>query len=90
VIALALWIPAIALPRVLSAVYQGWVKIGAVLGFINTRLILGLFFYAVIVPVGVLAHLFGRDPMRRGFDDNSETYRISSKARPPKHMERPF
>lgn len=88
-VALALWIPALACSRALHAVYQAWMKIGAVLGFINTRLILGLFFYAVILPVGVLARLFGRDPMRRALDD-SATYRIPSKASPPKHMERPF
>ncbi|MDH3901107.1 MAG: SxtJ family membrane protein [Gammaproteobacteria bacterium] len=44
VVAAALWVPALVFPAVLKPVYRGWMKFGAVLGFINTRLILGLFF----------------------------------------------
>jgi hypothetical protein len=72
-----LWACAVTFPRALRPIYQGWMKLGAVLGFINTRIILGLF------------QLFGRDPMHRRFDGGM-TYRVPSKGHPPKHMEKPF
>ena len=35
---------------VLRPIYVGWMKFAFVLGWINTRLILGLFFYLILTP----------------------------------------
>jgi hypothetical protein len=37
---------------------------GHVLGWINTRLIMGLVFVAMVIPTALLLRLFGKDPMR--------------------------
>ena len=81
---------ALALPNSLSPVYQAWMAVGHVLGWINSRIILSIMFYVLILPVGLILRLFGKDPMHRKFDKNASTYRIPSKNQPKNHLERPF
>ena len=78
------------LPMSLGRVYRAWLRFGRVVGGINLQIILTLVFYLVVLPTGLLMRLFGKDPMRRGFDANAETYRVESQAQERDHMERPF
>lgn len=41
--------------------YLGWMKLALALAWINTRILLGLFFYLVLTPIGLLMRLFGKD-----------------------------
>ncbi|HEU4886793.1 MAG TPA: SxtJ family membrane protein [Thermoanaerobaculia bacterium] len=50
-------------PRSLHPVYRGWMRVGEVLGWINTRIILTLVFFLVVTPIGLLMRLFGRSPI---------------------------
>lgn len=78
-------------PRSLAPVYQIWMRIGLVLGFINTRIILSIMFYGVFAPMGMMMRvLFKRDPMNREVKRNLATYRITSLDRPSKSMEKPY
>jgi hypothetical protein len=81
---------AVILPRSLSLVHRIWMKIGHVLGWINTRIILSIVFYGLFVPIGFFMRLRGRDPMRRNYDTEAKSYRIPSTARPGSHMLRQF
>jgi hypothetical protein len=58
----------------LRPIYIGWMKFAFVLGWVNTRVILSVFFYLVITPVGLVMRLFGRDPMNRKFDRSAASY----------------
>src|SRR5579885_3511219 len=49
---LAVW--ATAAPTSLRLIYRPWMKLGGVLGWINTRIILGVVFVLVVVPLGRL------------------------------------
>jgi hypothetical protein len=89
ILAAALWIPALLFPKFLKPIYWGWMKFGAVLGFINKRIILGLFFFVVMAPFGVIMRLFGYDPLRRRSEAQA-TYRVPSKNQPTKNMEKPY
>jgi hypothetical protein len=60
----------------LRPVYIGWMAIAFVLGWINTRLLLGLFFVVVLTPAGVLMRLFGNDPLSRSIDRGGRSYWI--------------
>lgn len=64
-------------PGTLNPVYRGWMRFAEVLAWINTRLLLGAVFYAMITPIGVIARLFGRDPMQKKFDPKVSSYRAS-------------
>lgn len=76
-------------PMALAPVYRVWMAFGMVMGAINTRLILGLFFYVVVTPFGILMRLFGWDPMRRR-SAGADSYRVTKSAKTPQHMEKPF
>lgn len=77
-------------PESLRPVYNGWMKFGLLLSRITTPLILGIVFFLVIMPLGVVMRLFGRDPMARKFDDSAKTYRVPSEKAGKDQMERPF
>jgi hypothetical protein len=58
----------------LRPVYLGWMTFAFILGWVNTRLLLGLFFYLVLTPVGTIRRLFGKDPLARKFDREAVSY----------------
>lgn len=76
-------------PRALTPVYRVWMKFGHVMGFINTRILLGLVFYFMITPLGAFMRLFGWDPMQRRLGQGA-SYRVPSRDRHQRHFERPF
>ncbi|MEX5216507.1 MAG: SxtJ family membrane protein [Nitrospiraceae bacterium] len=78
------------LPAVLLPVFKAWMKMGHVLGWINTRIILGILFYGLITPMGVVMRLFGWDAMRRVLVRDAQTYRVVRQPRPKSHMTRQF
>jgi len=90
VIAIALWILALLRPSMLSYLYVAWTRLGWVLGWLNTRIILTLIYALLIVPLGGLMRLFGRDRMARRYDPAAASYRVPSRPRPAEDMERPF
>lgn len=81
-----LLVPALAVPRVLQPIYRIWMAIGHILGWINTRIILGVIFYAIFTPVAQAMRLMGKDPMRRRFEPEVDTYRVMRQSRPRDHM----
>ncbi len=81
---------ALGAPALLSPVYRGWMAIGAALGWVNTRILLGAVFFLVVTPIGAVMRMTGRDPLRRGFDPRGRTYRVPSARAPRDSMEVPF
>ena len=68
-----LWTLAIAIPSIILGVikpntllypYKFWMKLGHVLGWINSRIILGMVFIVVLVPISLIMKIFGYDPLR--------------------------
>jgi Saxitoxin biosynthesis operon protein SxtJ len=77
-------------PRSLAQVYRLWMAVGEVLGWINTRLILGVVFYGIFTPLGLCMRLRGQDPMRRTLTAEVDTYRVVRQPRPAAHMRHQF
>jgi hypothetical protein len=75
-LALALLFAALALayPLVLMPLNRLWGLLGARLGHVNNRVLLGVVFYMVITPMGVALRLFGKDLIGRRIDRGAETY----------------
>lgn len=62
-------------PQVLAPLNRVWTKLGLFLGMIVSPVVLGLMFFLVMTPIGMLMRLFGKDPLRlRG--DPGESYWI--------------
>jgi hypothetical protein len=80
----------LAHPASLKPVYLGWMKFGNVMNWINTRLILGVMFYGIFLPIGLCMRLFGKDPMQRKLDETMPSYRVTSHNDTKDHLERPY
>jgi len=85
---LAVW--GVAAPMTLRPFYRGWMRFGLVMGKITTPLILGIVYYVVITPTGLIAGLFRSDPLKRDCKEAGETFRVESTSKPSQHMENPF
>ena len=77
-------------PPILRPVYKAWMAVGEGLGWVNTRIVLGVLFYGLIVPIGIMLRVTHKDPMRRKFDPEAASYRIPRTKRPAAHMQRQF
>ncbi|MFG6107737.1 SxtJ family membrane protein [Leptothoe sp. EHU-05/26/07-4] len=81
---------ALVAPMALQPIYHGWMKVGLVLGFINTRIILGVIFYGLLTPIGWLMGILNKRTLPRAFDSEALTYRITSDSKSIINMEKPF
>jgi hypothetical protein len=89
-LSVGLVVPGVVWPRSLAPVYRGWMLLGHILGWINTRILLGIIFFGLITPMGVVRRLLGKDSMRRSFEPEVDTYRVVREPRPSSHLTRPF
>ena len=90
IIALILLLPAAVFPKALYRVYRIWMAAGHVMGWINTRIILGLVFYLVVTPIGILRRWLGKDSMGRKLKPDHDSYRIICSPRPPSHLKKQY
>jgi hypothetical protein len=81
---------ALAIPMALRPVYKGWMKLGLLMSKITTPIIMGLVFYIVFTPMGLIMRLGGKDAMARRLDEKAASYRVKSVANPPNRVEKPF
>ena len=78
VVAALFLIPSLAFPRALKWSYQVWMLIGTILGWINTRIILGLIYFLMVTPIALLMRLRGKDILNMKWDKSLSTYRNST------------
>ena len=80
---------ALVLPNSLVIVYRPWMLFSEVLGFINSRIILGLVFFTMITPISLVLSLLRKDPMKRkAGDDKQGSYWVDSLSYEKDDMER--
>jgi len=83
-------VTALVRPVLLGPVNSVWLKISDVLGWINTRLVMGVMFFLLIAPIGLIMRLFGKDTLGNKLSEEQTSYRIITKVRDKKHLEKPF
>ena len=59
--------------RILSPLNKIWFKFGILLGKIISPLVMGLIFFIVVTPIGILMRLFNKDLLNLKFNKN-KTY----------------
>ena len=86
--ALAGWI---ATP-LLKPLYTGWMLLAFALGWINARILLGVFFYIVLTPISLFLRWTGKDLLDERIDREKATYWKRRERRPadPARLERMF
>ena len=77
-------------PASLHLLQRPWMVFADVAGWINTRIIMFLLFYFLILPIGFIMRLFGYAPMQRKIDKQLESYRNVRKAQDRDHMRHPY
>lgn len=52
----------------LRALWKGWLRIARAIGVVNTAVLLSILYWLIVVPLGLVLRLLGKDPLnlRRG------------------------
>ena len=90
-LAAALILIGLVLPRALVWPNRIWMGLAETLAFVSTRIILGIVFFGIVTPIGVVKRLFGWDPLqRRAARGDSYWKPYSERQRDPRHYEKMF
>jgi hypothetical protein len=73
-IALLVSVVGLLSPRFMGLVYVGWMCVVYPIGWLVSHLILAVVFFLVITPIGAVASLVRRDPLKLRFDASRSTY----------------
>jgi hypothetical protein len=80
-------------PRLLKRPYLAWMGLAFILGSIVSTIILTLFYYVVVTPIGLLARMCGQDFLSLKLNAAANSYwitRDNSVARQPAEYEQQF
>jgi Saxitoxin biosynthesis operon protein SxtJ len=74
-------------PRTLKYIYVVWMSLAIVLGFVVSGILLTLFFFLVITPIGLVARCFGNDFLSLKLDRTAASYWIPREHKPKTQAE---
>ena len=83
-------IAALVAPGLLRPIHRLWMGLGGMLGWVNTRVLLVLFYFLVLTPIGLLVRLIKRNRRDRRPDPRRTSYRMPSDSPSRERMERPY
>jgi Saxitoxin biosynthesis operon protein SxtJ len=63
-------------PRLLAPLNHAWMWLGLMLHRVVAPVLMGIVFFGVILPIGVVMRLRGKDLLRLRFDHNATSYWI--------------
>lgn len=63
-----------ARPRWMKVLFLGWMWAAFPVGWLVSHVLMGLIYYLVITPIGLIMRAVGRDPLSRRFEPEAETY----------------
>ena len=61
----------VIIPQVLLPLNKLWMRLGLLLGMIVSPIVLGIIFFGLVTPYGVVMRMFGRDELRLKFTKKS-------------------
>ena len=73
-VAIVVFLITITVPIVIKPVYRTALFFAHILGWINTRLILGIIYYFIFTPISIVFKIIKKDPLDRKFDKQAKTY----------------
>ena len=76
IIAVALIVISLTLPRILSPFNRVWFKFGLLLHKIVSPIIMGVLFYLTVTPMALIMRLLGKPPLSLSFDKSAKSYWI--------------
>ena len=88
---IACWIWGVALlitvigcvrPSFMRCPFVGMLAVTFPIGWVVSHVVLGVTYYAVLTPIGLIMRLLGRDPLSRRFESGAESYWVTRKSAP--------
>ena len=88
--ALILMVISLIAPMALEPLNRAWLFLGSILGYINTRIILGFIFLFIFTPCAFILKLLGKDLMQRKMKLRADSYRVDSSQPNTDNLTRPY
>ena len=63
-----------ALPVIAGPFYTVWFSLVCIIDIVIVTVLFSVLYYLIITPIGLLMRLFGREPIRKGFNRDAKTY----------------
>ncbi len=79
-IAIIFLVLAILNPKLLSPLTKLWIRLGEVIGKFISPIIIGLIFFLILTPIGLLMRIFKKDLLNLKFSKNN-TYWVERKTK---------
>ena len=70
--------------KILTPFNKLWMRLGILLGAIVSPIVMGIVYFVVITPIGLIMKLFGKDVLNLKIDKNKNTYWTLKKKIPSK------
>ena len=61
-------------PIILKPLYKVTRTVGDTIGWVNTRILLGIIFYIIFTPIGIMLRLIGKDLLDKRLDKDAKSY----------------
>jgi hypothetical protein len=74
VIASIFFILGVVAPKLLVPLFGAWTKFGKALGYVNSRVLLFLFYYLLVTPIALIRRAFNPDPLNQRLVPAAESY----------------
>ena len=74
--------------KITRIIYLGLISVTLPIGYAVSFILLAAFYFLLLMPVGLVFRLFGRDPLCRSFDPDADSYWVEH--RPPETLDRYF
>ncbi len=74
IIGLVLLVSGLTIPIILKPIYFIWMVFAAILGWIMTRVILSILYYAIMTPIRLISRLFGKQFIELRWDKSKRSY----------------
>ena len=89
IISLAFLILVLTRSKLLTPLNRLWAKFGIILGSIIAPIVMGIVFFLVITPIGLVMKIIGKDLLSIKYDKKKETYWIK-RDKPTSTMKQQF
>lgn len=76
------------IPGRLGPVYHAWMRMALAISKVTTPIFMGIVYFLVLTPTGLLMRLFGRKPMSHSLRDDG--YWVKTAGREPSDLHRQF
>ena len=60
--------------KILTPLNQLWIRFGILLGKIVSPIVMGIIYFGVVTPIGLIMRIFGKDILNLKIDKNKKTY----------------